>query len=45
MQKIVMYLWFDSQAEATATFYTSIFKNSNCGINFPKAGSPGSAVD
>lgn len=28
MQKIVPYLWFDTQAEEAATFYTSIFKNS-----------------
>jgi predicted 3-demethylubiquinone-9 3-methyltransferase (glyoxalase superfamily) len=28
MQKIVTFLWFDSQAEEAANFYTSIFKNS-----------------
>jgi len=28
MQKITLFLWFDSQAEEAATFYTSLFKNS-----------------
>jgi len=28
MQKITTFLWFDSQAEAAAKFYVSIFKNS-----------------
>ncbi|CAN5292971.1 VOC family protein [soil metagenome] len=28
MQKITPYLWFDTQAQEAATFYTSIFKNS-----------------
>lgn len=28
MQKISTFLWFDSQAEEAAKFYTSIFKNS-----------------
>ena len=28
MQKIVPYLWFNTQAEEAAKFYTSIFKNS-----------------
>ena len=28
MQKITPFLWFDGQAEEAATFYTSIFKNS-----------------
>jgi predicted 3-demethylubiquinone-9 3-methyltransferase (glyoxalase superfamily) len=28
MQKITPFLWFDSQAEEAANFYTSIFKNS-----------------
>jgi len=27
-QKIVTFLWFDTQAEAAAKFYTSVFKNS-----------------
>jgi predicted 3-demethylubiquinone-9 3-methyltransferase (glyoxalase superfamily) len=31
MQKIVTHLWFDSQAEEAARFYTSIFKNSKIG--------------
>lgn len=28
MQKIVPFLWFDSDAEAAANFYVSVFKNS-----------------
>jgi len=28
MQKITPWLWFDTQAEEAATFYTSVFKNS-----------------
>lgn len=28
MQKITPYLWFDNQAEEAATFYTSVFPNS-----------------
>jgi predicted 3-demethylubiquinone-9 3-methyltransferase (glyoxalase superfamily) len=28
MQKITTFLWFENQAEAAATFYTSLFKNS-----------------
>ena len=28
MQKITPFLWFDSQAEEAANFYTSLFKNS-----------------
>ncbi|MGH9728401.1 MAG: VOC family protein [Candidatus Acidiferrales bacterium] len=31
MQKIVPFLWFDSQAEEAAKFYVSIFKNSKVG--------------
>jgi predicted 3-demethylubiquinone-9 3-methyltransferase (glyoxalase superfamily) len=31
MQKITPFLWFDSQAEEAARFYTSIFKNSKMG--------------
>jgi predicted 3-demethylubiquinone-9 3-methyltransferase (glyoxalase superfamily) len=31
MQKITPFLWFDSQAEEAAKFYTSIFKNSRIG--------------
>ena len=27
-QKITPFLWFDTEAEAAAKFYTSIFKNS-----------------
>jgi predicted 3-demethylubiquinone-9 3-methyltransferase (glyoxalase superfamily) len=28
MQKIMPFLWFDTQAEEAANFYVSIFKNS-----------------
>ncbi|MBP1767124.1 MAG: hypothetical protein H6P98_1239 [Candidatus Aminicenantes bacterium] len=40
MQKIVMNLWFDSQAEEAAKFYTSLFKNSRIGkmTRYGKAG-------
>ncbi|HSW85617.1 MAG TPA: VOC family protein [Candidatus Saccharimonadales bacterium] len=31
MQKISPFLWFDSEAEEAAKFYTSIFKNSKLG--------------
>lgn len=31
MEKITPFLWFDTQAEEAATFYTSIFKNSSVG--------------
>src|SRR6266704_130389 len=31
MQKITPFLWFDSEAEEAAKFYTSIFKNSKIG--------------
>jgi predicted 3-demethylubiquinone-9 3-methyltransferase (glyoxalase superfamily) len=31
MQKITTFLWYDSQAEEAANFYTSIFKNSKLG--------------
>ncbi|MES2203476.1 MAG: VOC family protein [Patescibacteria group bacterium] len=31
MNKITPFLWFDSQAEEAATFYTSVFKNSKIG--------------
>ena len=30
-QKIVPFLWFDTQAEEAATFYTSLFENSRIG--------------
>ena len=44
MQKITPFLWFDSQAEQAAKFYTSIFKNSKITnvARYPK-GSPGRA--
>ena len=35
MQKITPFLWFDSQAEAAAKFYTSIFKNSKIRSSSP----------
>ena len=31
MQKITPFLWFDTQAEEAAKFYTSVFKNSKIG--------------
>jgi predicted 3-demethylubiquinone-9 3-methyltransferase (glyoxalase superfamily) len=31
MQKITPFLWFDTQAEEAAAFYTSVFKNSKLG--------------
>ncbi|HTR02954.1 MAG TPA: VOC family protein [Thermoanaerobaculia bacterium] len=31
MPKITPFLWFESQAEEAATFYTSVFKNSKIG--------------
>jgi predicted 3-demethylubiquinone-9 3-methyltransferase (glyoxalase superfamily) len=31
MQKIVTFLWFDTQAEEAANFYISLFKNSSIG--------------
>jgi predicted 3-demethylubiquinone-9 3-methyltransferase (glyoxalase superfamily) len=31
MQKITPFLWFDTQAEEAALFYTSVFKNSKMG--------------
>ena len=31
MQKICPFLWFDSQAEEAAAFYTSVFPNSKVG--------------
>jgi predicted 3-demethylubiquinone-9 3-methyltransferase (glyoxalase superfamily) len=48
MQKITPFLWFDTQAEEAARFYTSTFKNSRItnimrnGEDWP--GSPGSAL-
>jgi predicted 3-demethylubiquinone-9 3-methyltransferase (glyoxalase superfamily) len=39
MKKMTICLWFDSQAEEAANFYTSIFKNSKIGevMRYPKA--------
>ena len=31
MQKIIPFLWFDTQAEEAVNFYTSVFKNSKIG--------------
>ncbi|OGL37895.1 hypothetical protein A3B63_00345 [Candidatus Saccharibacteria bacterium RIFCSPLOWO2_01_FULL_49_22] len=38
-QKITPCLWFDSEAEEAAKFYTSVFKNSSIGeiMRYPKA--------
>lgn len=52
LQKITPFLWFDSQAEEAARFYTSIFKNSKLGhvSRYSEAGKeihgrePGSAM-
>jgi predicted 3-demethylubiquinone-9 3-methyltransferase (glyoxalase superfamily) len=43
-KKIRTFLWFDGQAEAAATFYTSIFKDGKIGkvARYPE-GSPGPA--
>ena len=40
MQKITPFLWFDSQAEEAAKFYTSIFRNSKMGrvTRYPSEG-------
>ena len=40
MQKITPFLWFDSQAEEAARFYTSIFHNSKMGrvTRYPSEG-------
>ena len=35
LQKITPCLWFDSEAEDAAKFYTSIFKNSKIGLDQP----------
>ena len=44
MPKITPFLWFDTQAEEAAKFYTSIFKNSKItGIAHYLEGSPGPA--
>ena len=44
MQKITPFLWFDTQAEAAAKFYTGIFKNSKMpAITRYGAGGPGPA--
>ena len=40
MQKITPFLWFDSQAEEAADFYTSIFKNSKI-LNIARYGDAG----
>jgi predicted 3-demethylubiquinone-9 3-methyltransferase (glyoxalase superfamily) len=43
MQKITPCLWFDDKAEAAATFYTSIFKNSKI-VNIARYGEAGAEV-
>ncbi len=44
MQKITPFLWFDTQAEEAAKFYTGIFKNSKVGhVSRYGEGSPGPA--
>ena len=40
MQKITPFLWFDSNAEEAANFYTSIFKNSKI-LNVSRYGEAG----
>ena len=40
MQKITPFLWFDSQTEAAANFYVSIFKNSKV-VNIARYGEAG----
>ena len=40
MQKITPFLWFDSQAEEAANFYTSTFKNSKI-LNISRYGEAG----
>lgn len=40
MQKITPFLWFDSNAEEAANFYTSIFKNSKI-LNIARYGDAG----
>ncbi len=42
MQKIVTFLWYDTQAEEAASFYVSVFKNSKIGkISRYGEGGPG----
>ena len=40
MQKITPFLWFDTNAEEAAQFYTSIFKNSKI-LNVSRYGDAG----
>jgi predicted 3-demethylubiquinone-9 3-methyltransferase (glyoxalase superfamily) len=40
MQKITSCLWFDTQGEDAATFYTSVFPNSRV-LNIARYGSAG----
>jgi predicted 3-demethylubiquinone-9 3-methyltransferase (glyoxalase superfamily) len=40
MEKITPFLWFDTQAEEAASFYTSIFKNSRI-VNVSRYGDAG----
>lgn len=44
MQKITPFLWFDDNAEAAMTFYTTVFKNSKVGsVTRLPEGTPGPA--
>jgi predicted 3-demethylubiquinone-9 3-methyltransferase (glyoxalase superfamily) len=44
MQKITTYLWFDTQAQDAANFYTSLFENSRItGMSHYPEGGPGPA--
>lgn len=47
MQKITPHLWFDSQAEAAANFYVSIFKGSKIGpmARYGEAGAKISGIE
>ena len=38
MNKIIPYLWFDTQAEEAANFYVSVFKKSRIGETLPAIG-------
>jgi predicted 3-demethylubiquinone-9 3-methyltransferase (glyoxalase superfamily) len=46
MQKIIPFLWYDSQAEEAAEFYTSVFKNSKMGstTKYNEAGAKASGM-
>ena len=44
MQKIIPFLWFDTEAEQAANFYVSVFKNSKLGKIVWAATSPSPAA-